>query len=376
MQKLNKKIFIFILALFLGTVFLLPIPTNAQQTIDEIQQILEKPQPRIQIPGTEFTDIKDLEIEEGAGGETYLHIPFLSEYIGTIYRYLVVVVSIMAVIGIFFAGMLWMFPIGDREENIKKAKSQISGAVIGLSIALLSYVLLYTINPDLVRFRSLRILFVEQKEFVLPENDLVDYANYSPENIAKPTWTAEGEKAFDCEPEKRAAYPKLGVIPEAYVRTQTCPRGVIGTFKVTPDMGRAICKAGEILHNKGYAMQIVGSHRSFESQVSLWCGKGKDEYPDPKERKRVYAVPGYSSHGHGRAVDAVLIKDGERAWPKVNGKTQCDKVLPSDATILANAFYQADEKFGRLSTELWHFEYGTNRPSITKETGLPSKSCS
>lgn len=72
----------------------------------------------------------------------------LGTYIGYVYRYGVRVAVMLAVIVIMVGGVLWMTSAGTG--NLEKAKTMIMNAVIGLLIAVGSYVILQTINPDLV----------------------------------------------------------------------------------------------------------------------------------------------------------------------------------------------------------------------------------
>lgn len=137
--------------------------TEAAILSSDIQKMVDSPQPRIRIPGVSFTAKEDLkQIEDD--GNTYLSIPFLGEYISSVYQYAIVVIGILAVIMIIIAGFQWVMSAGNS-DGIASAKNRITGAVIGLIIALGSYTLLFTINPELVQFRNLRVLYVKGVPF-------------------------------------------------------------------------------------------------------------------------------------------------------------------------------------------------------------------
>ena len=154
---------------------------------NEITAIVCQPQPRITIPGLNFSEVDDALIDT-SGGNIHLSLPFLGEYLSAVYKYAVAAASILAVLVIIVSGIQWMFPGnivssvitkagGERqEEQTNQAKKRILGAVTGLIIALSSYVILYTIDPDLTKFKNLRVQFVE--EIDLPDwylgNTLVD----------------------------------------------------------------------------------------------------------------------------------------------------------------------------------------------------------
>lgn len=91
------------------------------------------------------------------GGSQYVSSPFIAQYIAAMYKYAVIIISILSTIFIIFAGVQWIIS-GGNAERINSAKQMIARSLTGLFIALGSYTLLYTINPDLVTFRNLEVL--------------------------------------------------------------------------------------------------------------------------------------------------------------------------------------------------------------------------
>jgi len=73
----------------------------------------------------------------------------LTNYISQIYQFVIGSIGVVAAVMIIFNGMRWVTAAGNS-ENISTAKGGISSAVVGLLIALLSYVLLYAVNTSLV----------------------------------------------------------------------------------------------------------------------------------------------------------------------------------------------------------------------------------
>ncbi len=76
----------------------------------------------------------------------------IGEFILLMYKYLLTIASIVAVVVIIIAGAQWVTS-GGNSEAISSAKKRIGGAVIGLFIAYMSYFVLNTINPALVNLR-------------------------------------------------------------------------------------------------------------------------------------------------------------------------------------------------------------------------------
>lgn len=102
-----------------------------------------------------FVSAKDqpLEVsypEIGGVKPTTVKIP-LADYVVYIFNFAVVVVGIIAFGVLIFAGFRYFTSAG-KPEIIKSAKSQIKSAFLGILILLFSYIILTTINPQLVIF--------------------------------------------------------------------------------------------------------------------------------------------------------------------------------------------------------------------------------
>jgi len=132
----------------------------SETQLSEIQKMAESPSLRITIPGLKFTDPQTVaEMTKETGVPNRIVLPFLGEYIVTMYRYGIVVISIIAVIVIMISGLQYMLP-GEGNKNITQAKERIERSLIAIVLAVGSYTLLYTINPALVRFQNLSITTV------------------------------------------------------------------------------------------------------------------------------------------------------------------------------------------------------------------------
>ena len=77
--------------------------------------------------------------------------PTFAEYMPGLIRFLVLFAVVAAVVMIAIGGV--MYAGSEAMETQKTGKSMISDALLGLAIVLLSYLILYTINPDLVNLR-------------------------------------------------------------------------------------------------------------------------------------------------------------------------------------------------------------------------------
>ncbi len=142
--------------------------TENYVTKDEIKDLIKAPQPRITIPGVQFSSseevAEDIYVEDG---KTWLSIPFLGEYIAAVYRYAVVVAGILAVLVIIAGGFAIATSAGG--DGVQTGKTRIAQGVIGLILTVGSYFILNLVNPELVTFRNLRVLYVPEKP--LPDGE-------------------------------------------------------------------------------------------------------------------------------------------------------------------------------------------------------------
>jgi len=135
-------------------------PKSGGQVFSEIDTIINKPTPQITIPGLNFSDIKK---SEDASGNIYLYIPFLGNYLASIYKYAIVTAAVLAIVMIMING-IGIIISGGTPEKINQTKKRIGQAIIGLLLAVGSYTLLYALNPELVEFKNLKVLYIPTKD--------------------------------------------------------------------------------------------------------------------------------------------------------------------------------------------------------------------
>ncbi|MGC9603095.1 MAG: M15 family metallopeptidase [Minisyncoccia bacterium] len=234
--------------------------------------------------------------------------------------------------------------------------------LIGLFITFGLYIALQAVSPNLINSGSPGVSSSTPAKLNVASS--TDGSSIDGQPL-KPTWDA---KTFDCDSPPKAA----GVADPREMVALSCPVGVTGDGVALPEVRDALCKAGEAAAREGYVIRVASSFRSYESQVALWCGKEGDcfsKYPDVNERRGYCAVPGYSSHGLGRAIDVVLMKDG-RALYNIDYGEQCSM----DKTVIgkiAQLMYSGG--FVRYEGEIWHFEVGTNLAARGRYTSYPAK---
>jgi len=93
-------------------------------------------------------------------------IPWLAKYIGNMYKYGLVIGSILAVMMIMIGGIMYMVG-GLNPSMISRGKEFIVGAVTGLVLLLGSYVLLKTINPNLVELQPIEVEIIKEAKITM-----------------------------------------------------------------------------------------------------------------------------------------------------------------------------------------------------------------
>lgn len=113
----------------------------------------------VPIPGAEpFSKVG----EDVPPGGKYT-VNWIAEYIRALYNFVIRIVGILAAVMIMIGGILWITAAGNSGQ-ITLAKSFIGSSLAGLIIALFSYLILYTINPELVTLKGLPIERVQRAE--------------------------------------------------------------------------------------------------------------------------------------------------------------------------------------------------------------------
>ncbi len=80
----------------------------------------------------------------------------LGAYLGLIFNFGIAIAVVLTLIMIIWGGIMYMTT--DSWEGKNDGKAKITNALWGLGLALISWLLLYTINPALVDFRNNTLL--------------------------------------------------------------------------------------------------------------------------------------------------------------------------------------------------------------------------
>ncbi len=212
---MKKNIFNFF-RIFLITIFFLTAfagPVLADSTID-VTKVDYRPEITVDIGG--FGGSNDFAMPSHTscanGDENCVSINWLANYIAVIYQYGIGLAAILAAVMILVGGFIWLTSFGSPDK-ISKAKEFIVGALTGLVLALFSYLILYTLNPNLVKNEALVVSGVETANMsCCKQSD----GTYAKESVAAGQSCASGEPAVSddlcrskkeiCEEDRKGIY--------------------------------------------------------------------------------------------------------------------------------------------------------------------------
>ena len=87
----------------------------------------------------------------------------IAKYIQAIYNYAIGIVGILAAVVLMFGGVIWL-TAGGSPDKVNEAKAWIGASLSGLILVLCSYMILNTINPDLVSFKEIAPSPIAEKQ--------------------------------------------------------------------------------------------------------------------------------------------------------------------------------------------------------------------
>jgi len=90
----------------------------------------------------------------------------LGAYLGLIFNFGIAIAVVLSLVMIIWGGIMYMTT--DSWSGKDEGKSKITNALYGLGLALVSWLLLYTINPDLVSFSKNTLLNPQQSTTQTP----------------------------------------------------------------------------------------------------------------------------------------------------------------------------------------------------------------
>lgn len=145
--------------LIICLLFIFPFVVQAQ-TADPVTL---KFKPQVPLPGITLNNGSiDVGFYKAASGTMVSDL--LPRYIMAVYNYSLAIVGILATIVLMGGGVLWLVSGGDAGK-ITQAKELITGSISGTLILVVAWMILNTINPNLVNFKAIETVYIEKSSF-------------------------------------------------------------------------------------------------------------------------------------------------------------------------------------------------------------------
>lgn len=335
-----------------------PAPTNLFGDLKIAKPLIE-----INIPRLNFSDVKSQVDSEGN-----LSLPWLSEYIAAIYRFAIVIASFFAAAMMILQGFNVVTSGGGEQKTA--AYKRMAQIMVGITIVWGSYIILYYINPDLVKFRVLSTKFIPRTdvETILEQGSdngetVTEETSQSTQSNTTPsTQSNTGAVGGGCLDKKDSA-PLQGVADL---------RGGLSWPVLHKDALAGLQKAMEIAKSREVRLFVSDASRTWDKQQELWTKglaktrlEGARQNPPWTEEKikaktrLIVAPPSCNSpHVTGRAVDICITGTQSCGHIGAHPSSNLLWVNDKDAKLLADIMESAGWK--RYCKEWWHFEYNWN----------------
>lgn len=291
------------------------------------------PSLQIPIPTLKEFSPQDVKIIETPKGPV-VQVPFLAKYIVAVYRYGVSIAFIVSIVMIMIAGFRWM-TAGGNTSIIGQAKNMIASTIIGMILLLGSYILLNTVNPDLLKAGVLQVKYIEP--------DLLEIA--SAENEGDESALEGGSCANEAELVQLTDGPGLAIRAKD-------PR-------LVKEANEALIKAGQIAKDKGYTITVLSAYRTLSKQQAVWNDALNRHQGNVATTKSAVCQPSCGCpHTTGQTIDVYIANLTANKLNYDEYKSR-NFQLNQGEQVLSDIMKQAG--FIRYCKEWWHFEYKTGR---------------
>jgi hypothetical protein len=147
-KNIKKNLIMILVSIF--TLFL--FQNSFSFAAEETPQFIPPPTPKITISDK----LVFKPIEKCPDDPNKYCVWWLGQYIQAIYNVGVGIVGILAAVGLMVAGFIWL-TAGGNASKVSEAKTWLASSFTGLFLVMGSWVILYYINPELVKMKPLRV---------------------------------------------------------------------------------------------------------------------------------------------------------------------------------------------------------------------------
>ena len=178
---------------------------------------------------------------------------------------------------------------------------------------------------------------------------------------------ASSETEFETEPDYNpylVLVNKTHELPDGWenvVQIDTVENSLGKEHQIEHKTYEAYCDLRDELLEQGIQIELDSVYRSVPEQEELWANWSADPEKGEEYCKKYLAVPGYSEHHTGLAVDIFIIKDGKEISKNDDMLADTEdfaiihELLPKYGFILR--YPEGKEYSTGYSYEPWHLRY-------------------
>lgn len=179
-----------LLALAFAFSFIL-LPQNDVHAQDLYEPIYFTPQ--IEIPNSMISG----QVPVGQpGADGYVNSDLLAKYISAVYNYGLGIGGVLATVMLMVSGIIWLTSAGDSGK-IGNAKKLMIGSIVGMGLLYGAFLLLNTINPDLVALKGIRVMGIKNQITNDAADGFIDNLDNAPTDI-QVNWVCMPSESQTC----------------------------------------------------------------------------------------------------------------------------------------------------------------------------------
>ena len=310
--------------------------TEEETDPEETSPKLIIPDLQIKLPNLVFSDQNKIQTSSD-GENTFFYIPWIGEYLAWLYNYSIGIIAVLALIAIIVGGFYWLLA-GGNASRVTEAKNWINAAFSGLGLALGSYLILVTINSNLVRFSSIKMM--ANKKIDIP---ILEGGSESADNLVD-TSNLSADCHDPCVP------PSTLVSIKNTIPALDC---VASDCRVNFTTYQKLITASSKAAANNYRLKVTSANRSCATQQKLWIQSGKNS-------SRVARPSCRSPHLSGSAVDITITdKKGanlvNKSYKELYPRNGPYNLGDNDKLTLLKRI-MIESGFVRYCREWWHFQ--------------------
>lgn len=322
--------------------------SDATRTREERPSTLN-PVLQIPVPTIGFSNI----VVETEGNIRTIDVPWLANYLSGAYRYAVGAAAVIAATLMMIGGFQYMTAGGDA-SRVAAGKEKISNALIGLFLTVGAYVILYTVNPDILNLDTLKIRTIKRQDYVIEES----FADVDP-TARTVCNTVETCTTFcaTCPTGTEPGCPQAtqGMMNPDEAQTVPTMDGLRGNnIQAAPGVISGLQRAASIASSQGCTIIVRDGYRPLARQIRYVCDRIRSG--NTSSIGSAVAWPGGSNHGRGTAVDLSISCGGQTLTigcsAQASGTSSVDLSRTLE-TIMSAAGAR------RYNNEIWHWEFGS-----------------